>query len=703
MTTPDQFRQLQAALGHQRAGRISDAIKISRRLVREAPQSFESVYLLAMLHAEQRDLNSAIEMFRRAVGMRPEFLDAQYNLAVALSMAVRHDEAAKCYEQILQVNPRHLDARNNYAASLLASSRALDALQQYDQLIALSPASADGHNNRGMAFQHLQRFDEAIRDYDKAIALRPDFPQAFVNRGNVLVSLRRPDDALASYRKAVALKPDFADAYNNIGNIYCDRGNYEEALEAYNQALARQVDDSEARSMRLYAKMHLCDWSDFKSECSSVILSIKRGASVYPFTILAFSFSLDEQLRCARLFSKRYPLSARPFWRGETYSHDRIRVAYVSTDFRQHAVASILAGMFEDHDKSKFEVTAISIGPDDGSEMRQRLQRTFEHFVDARKLSDDEIASRIREAEIDILIDLNGYTAGARFGIFAHRAAPLQVGYLGGTRGTNYIDYLVADRTIVTSAQRPYYAEKIIYLPDSFQPADDKRVVSDKLYSRAELGLPEEGFVFCCFNNSYKIVPRNFDSWMRILKRIEGSVLWLREDKVVASVNLRKEAEARGVAGERLVFAQRMPSMEEHLGRHRSADLFLDTTPFNAHTTADDALWAGLPVLTQIGETLPGRVGASLLRAIGLPEMIVETEEGYEKIAIELARDLAKLGAIKAKLARNRLATPLFNTALFTRHMEGAYQAIFRRWQEGLAPDDVSVAREAMANSATSK
>jgi predicted O-linked N-acetylglucosamine transferase (SPINDLY family) len=702
MTTPDQFRELQAALDHQRAGRISDALKICKRLVREAPDSFECIYLLAMLHAEQRDLTAAIEMFRRAAGIRPEFTDAQYNLAVALSMAARHEEAVKCYEQILQANPRHLDARNNYAASLLASGRALDALHQYDQLIALSPASADAYNNRGMVLERLRRFDQALGDYDKAIALRPDFPQACVNRGNVLVGLRRSDDALASYRKAVGLKPDFADAYNNIGNIYCDRGHYEEALEAYNQALALKVDDSEARSMRLYAKMHLCDWSNFKSECSSVTSGIKRGAPVYPFTILAFSSSLDEQFHCARLFSKRYPLSARPLWRGEKYSHDRIRVAYVSTDFRQHAVASILAGMFEDHDKSKFEVTAVSIGPDDGSEMRQRLQRAFEHFVDARQLSDDEIAIRIREAEIDILIDLNGYTAGARFGIFAHRAAPLQVGYLGGTRGADYIDYLIADRTIVTPGQRPYYAEKIIYLPDSFQPIDDKRIVSDNVHSRAELGLPEKGFVFCCFNNSYKIVPRNFDSWMRILKRIDGSVLWLREDKAAASANLRKEAEARGVAGERLVFAQRMPSVEEHLGRHRSADLFLDTLPFNAHTTADDALWAGLPVLTQAGEALPGRVGASLLRAIGLPEMIAGTEEEYERIAIELASDPAKLEAIRAKLTRNRLTTPLFSTALFTRHMEGAYLAIYRRWREGLAPDDVSVARVAVADAATS-
>jgi protein O-GlcNAc transferase len=691
MTTLDQIRQLQTAVEQQRAGRSSEAIRTCRRLLRASPDNFDCVYLLAMLHAEQRDLKSAIEMFRRAAKLRPDFPDAQYNLAVALGMAEKHEEAAQWYEKILKANPQHLDARNNYAASLLASGRSKEALQQYDELIALSPDSADAYANRGMALQHLRRLDEALSDYDKAVALRPDFPQAYVNRGNVLVGLCRPDDALASYRKAVTLKSDFAAAYNNIGNIHCDRGQFDEALSAYNEAIARQAEDSEAQSMRLFAKMHLCDWSNFKSECAGLISLIKRGAPVYPFTILAFSSSLDEQLRCARLFSRRFPLSAHPHWRGEIYKHDRIRVAYVSSDFRQHAVSCILAGMFECHDRSKFEVMGISLGPDDGSEMRGRLQRAFEHFVDARALSDDDVASHIRKAEIDILIDLNGFTAGARFGIFANRAAPLQVGYLGGTRGADYIDYLIADPRLITPAQRPYYAEKIVYLPNSFQPIDDKRAISDTAYSRGDLGLPDDAFVFCCFNNSYKIVPRVFDCWMRILKQIDGSVLWLREDKERASDNLRQEAQGRGIAGERLVFAQRMPSMAEHLARHRLADLFLDTLPFNAHTTADDALWAGLPVLTQIGEALPGRVGASLLHAIGLPEMIAQTEEEYEKLAIELATNPTKLAAIKSKLARDRLTMPLFNTALFTRHLESAYQAIYRRRLAGMPADHVHV------------
>jgi predicted O-linked N-acetylglucosamine transferase (SPINDLY family) len=691
MLSYDQVQQIQAAVQHQRAGRIAEAVAICDRLLRAAPDSFDCLYLRGMLYAQQDNLNGAVKAFKRAAKLKPGAWELQYNLAVALNMTGRHADAVLIYRRFLEANPHNADARLNYATTLFQLNRTTEALQQYEELIAANPNFADAYANRGMVQQNLKRFSEALIDFDRAIALKPNFPEALVNRGNVLAALHRTDDALDSYKKAIALNPNFADAYNNAGNIYCNRGNYEEALEAYNVALRLHADDTEAQSMRLHAKMHLCDWSSFKSECSAVISNIKRGAPVYPFSILAFSSSPDDELRCARQFSLRYPSAARSVWRGEKYNHDRIRVAYVSSDFRRHAVASILAGMLEDHDKSKFEVTAISIGPDDGSEMRQRLQRAFEHFIDCQTLSDDEIAARIREMEIDILVDLNGYTAGARMGIFAQRASPLQVGYLGGTRGAPYIDYLIADRTIVTPVQRPYYAEKIIYLPGSFLPIDDRRVLSEKVHSRTELGLPEKGFVFCCFNNSYKIVPRNFDAWMRILKQVEGSVLWLREDKPTASANLRREAEARGIAGERLVFAPRMPSMEEHLGRHRAADLFLDTLPFNAHTTAGDALWAGLPVLTQVGETLPARVGASLLQAIGLPEMIVETEEEYEKIALELGTDPAKLEAIKDKLARNRSTMPLFNTALFTRRAEGAYQAIYRRYQEGLAPDDVQV------------
>lgn len=690
MRAKDQFRQLQAAIDYQRAGRYGDAIKACKRLLRDAPDNFDGIYLLAMLHAEQQDLAAAIAMFERAARLRPDFLDARYNLAVALSMAARHAEAAEHYKRIVEVHPRHLDARNNYAASLLTVGRAAEALAQYDQLIALNSASADAFNNRGMALERLRRYADALADYDRALSLRPNFPQALVNRGNALQSLRRSDDALASYRQAIALRQDFADAYGNIGNVHCNRGQYAEAIEAYDRALALQGGDCEARAMRLHCKMHLCEWSDFEAESAAVISCVRRGAPVYPFTVAAIPATPDDQLRCARQFShSRYPASDKPLWRGEQYSHDRIRVAYVSADFRQHAVSSLFAGMFECHDRSRFETTAISIGPDDSSDMRRRLESAFEHFVDAASWTDTETAAYVRTAEIDILIDLAGVTAGARAGVLAQRPAPLQISYLGGTRAVEYIDYLVADETLIPERLRTCYGESIIYLPDCFQPVDDTRPVAATAPPRAELGLPENGFVFCCFNNSFKIVPAMLDSWARILKQVDGSVLWLREDKREAAANLRKEAEARGIAGDRLVFAQRMPSALDHLARHRAADLFLDTLPFNAHTTACDALWAGLPVLTLLGDSFVERVGASLLSGARLPEMIARSIEEYEALALELAANPAKLGAIKSKLADNRQRAPLFDTKSFTRQIESAYLQAYSRQQTGLPPGDI--------------
>lgn len=351
-----------------------------------------------------------------------------------------------------------------------------------------------------------------------------------------------------------------------------------------------------------------------------------------------------------------------------------------------------MAGIFECHDKSRFDVTAISLGPDDNSEMRRRLKASSERFIDAKTYSDDQIANLIRSSEVDILIDLMGFTTGSRTSIFARRSAPIQVNYLGypGTMGASYIDYIIADQTIISDEFRKFYSEKIAVLPNTYQVNDRKRVISNKAFTRSDAGLPSKGFVFCCFNNNYKITPCVFDCWMRILKQVEGSVLWLLEGNASAAGNLKKEAVARGVSSERLVFAKRMP-LPEHLARHKLADLFLDTLPYNAHTTASDALWAGLPVLTCLGETFAGRVAASLLNAIGLPELITTTLEAYEQMAVVLATHPEKLAAIKHKLAENRLTMPLFDTKLFTKHIEAAYTAMYERHQAGLAPDHIKV------------
>lgn len=691
----EQIRQLQAAVAHQKAGRFADAIKLYNRILKNSPDNFDCVYLLAILHTQQGNLRSALDMFRRAAKMRPGVLDVQYNLAVVLGMAGSHAEATQAYRRILEIDPRHADARNNYAASLLSTGQAAAALQQYDELIALQPASAAAYNNRGMALQYMKRFDEALGSYDKAIALKPDFSEAHVNRGNVLAALQRPDDALASYNKAIALKPDFADAHSNAGNIYCNRKSYGAALDAYNRALSLRPDDSETRSMRFYAKMNLCDWSNFDAERSALISCIDRGLPLYPFGILAVSTSADEQLRCARLFAKtRYPTSETPLWHGEVYQHDRIRVAYVSADFRPHAVSYLTAAMFECHDKSRFEVTAISTGPDDRSELRQRLQGSFERFIDASGSRDDEIASRIREAEIDISIDLNGFTEGARMGIFARRPAPIQANYLGypETTGTDYIDYIIADRFVIPDRQQQYYSEKAVYMPDVFQANNSARQSSDRFRSRAEAGLPENAFVFCSFNNNYKFTPTVFDIWMDIIRKIDGSVLWLLEGNAAVKHNLQKEAENRGVNSARLIFAPRI-EYSDYLARYRLADLFLDTVPFNAGATASDALWAGLPLVTCSGETFASRMAGSLLTAMGMPELITESMADYEALACKLAHNPDLMASIKMKLARNRASYPLFNTQLFTRHIETAYTAMYERYQAGLAPDHIHVPR----------
>ena len=353
-----------------------------------------------------------------------------------------------------------------------------------------------------------------------------------------------------------------------------------------------------------------------------------------------------------------------------------------------------MAGVFENRDISKFEIFGFSFGPDDSSVMRQRLHNAVDKFVDVRNVSDSDVVTLARDLQIDIAIDLKGFTTDSRTGIFALRAAPIQVSYLGypGTMGANYMDYIIADPTVIPASDQRYFSEKIVYLPNSYQANDSKREISDRIFTRVEAGLPETGFIFCCFNNNYKITPGVFDCWMRILKQVEGSVLWLVEDNASAAANLRKEAATRGVNPERLVFAKRI-SLPEHLARHRLADLFLDTLPYNAHTTASDALWAGLPVLTQIGETFAGRVAASLLTASGLPELIVPMPEAYEELAIELANNPAKLAAIKAKLANNRLTTPLFDTKLFTRHLETAYKAMSQRYQAELIPDHIYVSQ----------
>ena len=395
-----------------------------------------------------------------------------------------------------------------------------------------------------------------------------------------------------------------------------------------------------------------------------------------PYAIVAIPSSPAEQLQCAGRYVQEQPAYP-PLWQGEAYAHDRLRVAYLSADFNEHPTAYLTAGLFEQHDRSRFEITALSFGQNDNSPARRRLEAAFEHFIDVRDNSDQEIAALMRRSEIDIAVDLMGFTKDHRLGVLARRAAPVQVNYLGypGTTGAPYMDYILADATVIPEDHDAFYAERVVRLPGTYQINDNRRAVGQRTPTRGECGLPQNAFVFCCFNNPQKIMPEIFDIWMRLLRATEGSVLWLFAGNAKAAANLRLEAAKRGVAPERLIFAPKA-SVADHLARHRLADLCLDTLPYNAHTTASDALWAGLPVLTCLGETFAGRVAASLLKAIGLDALITHTLPEYEALALRLARDPVYLATLRDRLIRNRDGSFLFDTQSATRHIETAYQTM---------------------------
>jgi predicted O-linked N-acetylglucosamine transferase (SPINDLY family) len=444
---------------------------------------------------------------------------------------------------------------------------------------------------------------------------------------------------------------------------------------------------------RLNAKMQICDWGGLDAAITQIAAQIERSEPVCaPFLVMALADSAALQRKAAEIWVQHEcppNLSLPPIpKRGK---HDRIRIAYFSADLREHPVSMLTAELFETLDRSKFELNAFSFGPDTQDTMRGRMERAFDRFIDVRTETDQNIALLARSMEIDIAVDLGGFTRGARPRILAMRAAPLQVSYLGysGTMGAEYIDYLIGDPTLIPEGHRRHYNEKIIYMPHSYLANDSKRSIADKVFTRGELGLPQTGFVFCCFNSSYKITPGAFNTWMRILKRVQNSVLWLSAGNPGAASNLRREAVRRGVNAERLIFAEPMASPSEHLSRHRVADLFIDTFPYNAHTTASDALWAGLPALTCLGEAFAGRVAASLLNAIRLPELICSTREHYEELAVELACDPHRLAAIKQKLADQRLTTPLFDTRRFAKNLESAFTQIYERYQAGLPADHI--------------
>ncbi|HEY9023235.1 MAG TPA: tetratricopeptide repeat protein [Burkholderiaceae bacterium] len=613
---------------------------------------------------------------------------------IALQNEGKLEQAQAVFELFLTHIPNEGVALYSLAVVLMERFGPERALPVVERGVQVAPTFAPIWYAAGAVQQRLGLRDAAIRSYDKALELKPDYVEALINSGTLLREQLDHHAAIDRFNRALALKPDHLNALSNLAIMLTEFKRSQEAVAMFERLLQLKPDFEYGVGSICYERMHACDWSHFDSDVAKILDGIAAGKPVAKsLGVMSITDDAAVHHRCAEIFAAhRYTPRHAPLWTGQRYRHDRIRIAYVSPDMREHPVGHLMAGIFERHDRSRFETIAVSIGANDGSRLRQRMVDCFDHFIDAKMMESRKIAELMRSMEVDIAIDLAGFTADSRSEVFGMRPAPVQVNYLGypGTMGTQYMDYIVADRHVIPPEHARHYNEKVVYLPDAYLPAASGLQIAERTPTRAECGLPEQGVVFCSFNHDYKIAPHVFGVWMNLLRAVPGSVLWLMSRSPLSQQNLRKEAQARGVDPDRLVFAQRVPRVEDHLARYRQADLFLDTHPYNAHTTCADALMAGLPVVTCMGGAFPSRVAGSLLHAAGVPELVTSSLADYEALALQLARDPARIAALKARLAATRATTALCDADAFTRNLEAIYTAMWRQSQLGGVRDALS-------------
>jgi len=700
------FRQGLAA--HEK-GQLAQAQALYHGALQIDPHHAESVHHLGILSLQTNDVHRAVELIEQALSLSPDNpaalnnlgmaledsqqperallaydraialdarnFDAQINRGNVLQTLKRWGEALQSYEQMITQMPQQPDAYNNKGNVLRALNHQEEAIKSFRQAIALKPNFAQAWNNLGIAQKDLKQYEAALQSYDRAITLLPNYAEAYSNLGLVLKELKQFDLAVKNFDQAIALKPNYAQAFGNRGGLFQELKQYESAFNDYNRALALNPHILALHGKRLHVQMHLCNWQDFNKRLTELSNGLANGQPMAdPFTVLGLIDSPEVQKQAASIASREdYPEDQKlgDFQRSE--HHSKIRVGYFSADLRNHPVSYLMAEIFERHDKNTFEIFAFNVGNPTSDQMQQRINVAVDQFIEAGHLTDQETARLARSLQLDIAVDLGGFTIDNRPGVFALRAAPIQMSYLGylGTMGASYYDYILADHTLIQEQYRHSYTEKIIYL-NSYQANDTQRTIASKKFSREELNLPATGFVFCCFNNNYKFTPETFNSWMRILQAVPESVLYLYADQQIAQLNLRNEASTRGVDPARLIFGASLPR-DQYLSRYQTLDLFLDTLPYNAGTTASDALWSGLPVLTCAGHSLVSRMAASLLNAIELPELVTETYADYEALAIKLATDTDFYREIKVKLNRNIHTTDLFNSEKFCANLEQAY------------------------------
>jgi predicted O-linked N-acetylglucosamine transferase (SPINDLY family) len=657
-------------------GRNKEALTSFRRAIELEPDSASAHTNLGITYKDLGRLEKAAASYRRATELDPALVEAHLNLGNIHWGQGQYEQALGCYQDALRANPNHTGVHQSLGLALQELGRYDEAAASFRTALQLHPNDAETHYNLGVVLGQLRRYSDAAESYRKALALRPTYASALNNLGLALRVLGRLEESAHCFRRAAELSPTDRNAQFNLGNILRQLGLHEQAIASYERVLEISPDDASAFMLRAVEKRAVCDWAEFDRMTESVEAWVETDKKpILPFGFLAFSDDPAKQRRCATRYAEQLVAGITPLPRRSPGDRAApVRVAYLSADFHEHATAYLMVELFERHDRKRFQTHAISFGAATGDAMQKRLQAAFDGFHDVRELSDREVAGLIRELGIDIAVDLKGYTQDSRPRILAYRPAPVQVNYLGypGTMGADFIDYVLVDRFIAPPDRQPYFTERLFYLPDCYQVNDSNRAIAAETPSRESCGLPADGFVFCCFNHNYKVTPPVFERWTSLLRRVPGSVLWLFKDNDSAERNLCGEAERRGVDPDRLVFAPKLP-LAEHLARHRHADLFLDTFPYSAHTTASDALWAGVPVLTRVGQGFASRVAGSLLQTIGLPELVTDDIDAYEALACALATDPGRLGALRERLARNRGSSPLFDGALFARNLEAAY------------------------------
>jgi predicted O-linked N-acetylglucosamine transferase (SPINDLY family) len=675
------------------SARHSEAEQIFAQALRLSPASIAAASGLAAALQSLSRRAEAISVLDSLVLLRPDHAMSWYNRGNLLLESGRHADAAQSYGRAIALNSRLIEAWHNRAMTRVALGDGPGAEADFTRVLDLNPLHVSALTERGFLLNRLERHADALADFDRVLSLGRDHVAAWLGRGIALARLNQEDEALLSFSEALRLDSTNPLTLYNRAALLSSAKRFEEASRDLEELLDRTPDFPLARGLFVDAKLHLCDWRGLAEQVTEIAGALHRGQRViHPFVHLTISGSPEDQLTCAQIqAAEAYP-AASPLYRGEKYQHEKIRVAYLSGDLFEHAVPLLVTGVLEHHDRNRFDTYGISLGAKDNSEMRKRLENAFTQFIDVSNSTNSEIANLLRKLEIDIAVDLSGYTGRGRAGVLAHRAAPIQVNYLGypGTLGAQYIDYLIADRTVIPPEHRRFYPEHIVWLPDTYQANDSARRVSNERPTRNEALLPDAEFVFCCFNGNHKILPETFARWMRILRLTGNSVLWLLENNPRASANLRTAADSQGVSPARLVFAQQEPP-DRHLARLPLADLVLDTLPYGAHTTASDALRMGVPVLTLLGGSFAGRVAASLLSAIGCPELITSSASEYESFACELTRNPALLEGIKNRIAHNGKTAPLFDTPRMTRNLEAAYTEMWQRHQRGESPTHFAV------------